>query len=193
MIGIVTKAKVFEPVINSIEDYYTYAQRSAGSVYIPKTAWPIIYQYDEPENVVIRVESTDFMTAAGKECADLLNGYLSPQDETIQYRAKDLLEQAQQMWDFWQEYRQNMGWTEEELLTNNACSRQIQEAGQALQAQFEADLPQAVLADDLARTKAWNEHFEELVAQYQPQLLSAEQIQFLAENLTGEVTIGYGQ
>ena len=102
-------------------------------------------------------------------------------------------EQAQQMWDFWQEYRQNMGWTEEELLTNNACSRQIQEAGQALQAQFEADLPQAVLADDLARTKAWSEHFEELVAQYQPQLLSAEQIQFLAENLTGEVTIGYGQ
>lgn len=97
------------------------------------------------------------------------------------------------MWDFWQEYRQNMGWTEEKLLTNNACSRQIQEAGQALQAQFEADLPQAVLADDLARTKAWNEHFEELVAQYQPQLLSAEQIQFLAENLTGEVTIGYGQ
>lgn len=80
-----------------------------------------------------------------------------------------------------------------ELLTNNACSRQIQEAGQALQAQFEADLPQAVLADDLARTKAWSEHFEELVAQYQPQLLSAEQIQFLAENLTGEVTIGYGQ
>ncbi len=102
-------------------------------------------------------------------------------------------EQAQQMWDFWQEYRQNMGWTEAELLTYNACSRQIYEAGRALQAQFEAELPQAVLADDLARTKAWSEHFEELVAQYQPQLLSAEQIQFLAENLTGEVTIGYGQ
>ena len=100
---------------------------------------------------------------------------------------------AQQTWDFWQEYRQNMGWTEAELLTYNACSRQIYEAGRALQAQFEAELPQAVLADDLARTKAWSEHFEELVAQYQPQLLSAEQIQFLAENLTGEVTIGYGQ
>ncbi len=97
VIGIVTKAKVFEPVINSIEDYYTYAQRSAGSVYIPKSTWPIIYQYDEPENVVIRVESTDYMTAAGKECADILNGYVSSEDETIQYRAKDLLEQAQQI------------------------------------------------------------------------------------------------
>lgn len=100
---------------------------------------------------------------------------------------------AQQMWDFWQEYRQNMGWTEEELLTYNACSRQIYEAGRALQAQFEAELPQAVQADDLERLRAWSEHFEELVAQYQPQLLSAEQIQFLAENLTGEVTIGYGE
>lgn len=100
---------------------------------------------------------------------------------------------AQQMWDFWQEYRQTMGWTEEELLTYNACSRQIYEAGRALQTRFEAELPQAVQADDLERLRAWSEHFEELVAQYQPQLLSAEQIQFLAENLTGEVTIGYGE
>ena len=32
VIGVVTKAKTFEPVINSIDDYYTYAQESAGSV-----------------------------------------------------------------------------------------------------------------------------------------------------------------
>lgn len=100
---------------------------------------------------------------------------------------------AQQTWDFWQEYRQNMGWTEEELLTYNACSRQIYEAGRALQAQFEAELPQAVQADDLERLRAWSEHFEELVAQYQPQLLSAEQIQFLEENLRGGATVSYGE
>ena len=35
VVGIVTKAKKFEPVINSIDDYYTYAQDSAGSVYVP--------------------------------------------------------------------------------------------------------------------------------------------------------------
>lgn len=97
VIGIVTKAKVFEPVINSIDDYYTYAQDSAGSIYVPNTTWPIIYQYDEPQNVVIRVDSTDNMTAAGKACADILNNYLSPKDETIEYKAKDLLEQAQQI------------------------------------------------------------------------------------------------
>lgn len=97
VVGIVTKAKVFEPVINSIEDYYTYAGNSAGVVYIPDTTWPIVYQYDEPQNVVLRVESTDYMTSAGKECADILNNYLSPVDDTIQYKAKDLMEQAQQI------------------------------------------------------------------------------------------------
>ena len=61
------------------------------------TTWPIIYQYDEPQNVVIRVDSTDNMTSAGKACADVLNNYLSPKDDTIQYKAKDLLEQAQQI------------------------------------------------------------------------------------------------
>lgn len=97
VIGIVTKAKEFQPVINSIEDYYTYAQNSAGSVYIPDTTWPIVYQYDEPQNVVLRVTSTDYMTNAGKESTEILNSYLTPKDETIQYRAKDLMEQAQKI------------------------------------------------------------------------------------------------
>ena len=97
VIGIVTKAKVFEPTINSIEDYYMYAQNSAGSVYVPDSTWPIIYQYDEPQNVVIRVENTDHMTAAGKATADILNAALYVTDDTIQYKAKDLLEQAQQI------------------------------------------------------------------------------------------------
>ena len=97
VVGIVVKAREFEPVINSMEDYYTYAQRSAGSVYIPDVTWPIIYQYDEPQNVVLRVESTDYMTEAGKECADILNSYIAPDDDSIEYKAKDLLVQAQQL------------------------------------------------------------------------------------------------
>ena len=97
MAGSVTKAKKLEPAINSIDDYYTYAQDSAGSVYVPATTWPSINQYDEPQNVVLRVESTDDMTSAGKAGADLLNAYLSVSDTTIQYKAKDLMEQAQQI------------------------------------------------------------------------------------------------
>ena len=35
-VGIVTKSKTFEPVINSVEDYYTCMQESSGAVYVPK-------------------------------------------------------------------------------------------------------------------------------------------------------------
>jgi putative ABC transport system permease protein len=97
VIGIVTKATTFEPVINSIDDYYTYAQDSAGSVYIPDADWPIVYQYDEPQNIIIRVDSTDDMTSAGKACAQILNDTLYVSDDSIEYKAKDLLEQAQQI------------------------------------------------------------------------------------------------
>ena len=80
-----------------IDDYYTYAQDSAGKIYIPDSTWPIVYQYDEPQNLVIQVTSTDDMTNAGKESANILNTYLNVSDETIKYKAEDLLEQAKQI------------------------------------------------------------------------------------------------
>lgn len=131
-----------------------------------------------PDFATSRVKAEDYY----REVQLIAGGPESPEQQA-----------AQEMWDFWQEYRQNMDWTENELLTYNACSRQIHEAGLALQAQFEADLPLAALADEADRLEAWAEHFEELVLQYRPQLLSAEQIQFLEENLNSEVTISYGQ
>lgn len=97
VIGIAAKSKVFEPVINSMEDYYTYAQNTAGKVYVPDSTWPIIYRFDEPQSLVIRVDATDDMTNAGKESANILNARLSTTDETMKYRAQDLLEQARKI------------------------------------------------------------------------------------------------
>ncbi len=37
------------------------------------------------------------MTNAGKESANILNGYLSTSDDTIKYKAEDLLEQAKKI------------------------------------------------------------------------------------------------
>ncbi len=99
VVGIVSKSQEFEPVINSIEDYYTYTQDSSGKIYVPDTTWPIIYQFDEPQNLVIKVDSTDNMTTAGKESAGVLNSYLNTSDETIKYKAEDLLEQAKKIQD----------------------------------------------------------------------------------------------
>lgn len=97
VVGIITKSKTFEPVISSIEDYYTYMEDASGAVYVPKTTWPVIYQYDEPESVVVKVESTDDMTKVGKGTADILNANLTVSDDTIKYKAEDLLEQAKQI------------------------------------------------------------------------------------------------
>ncbi|MBR5636185.1 MAG: ABC transporter permease [Pseudobutyrivibrio sp.] len=97
VVGVVISRSTFEPTINTMEDYETYKQDESGTVYIPISDWPISYRYDEPENVLVRANSTDDMTAAGKKTADILNGTISPTDTSIKYQSKDLLEQAQQL------------------------------------------------------------------------------------------------
>ncbi|MBQ6845026.1 MAG: ABC transporter permease [Agathobacter sp.] len=97
VIGIVTELREFELAINSIDDYYMYAEESAGSIYVPYATWPIIYQFDEPQNIVIRVDNTDNMTKAGKACANILNANLSAKNTEVKYRARDLMQQAQQI------------------------------------------------------------------------------------------------
>jgi putative ABC transport system permease protein len=94
VIGVVTKKSGFEPVINSMDDYYTYMEDSSGKVYIPDSTWPIVYSYDEPQNLIIRAVDTDSMASVGQAAADILNGNLSVTDDTIQYKGQNLLEQA---------------------------------------------------------------------------------------------------
>ncbi len=95
VIGVVAKSSKFEPVITSMDDYYMYAQNNSGRVYVPYATWPAIYCYDEPQNLVLTVNRTEDMTAAGKQSAELLNSYLG--ETEVQYRAIDLLEQAKEI------------------------------------------------------------------------------------------------
>lgn len=97
VVGVITQQSGFEPVINSIDDYYTYKQDSSGRVYIPSSAWPIVFSYDEPQNLVIRAVDTDSMASAGQAAANLLNASLTVEDETIQYKGENLLEQAEEL------------------------------------------------------------------------------------------------
>ncbi|MDC7278141.1 ABC transporter permease [Butyrivibrio fibrisolvens] len=94
IVGVVAPRSTFEPVINTMEDYDTYKQDESGEIYIPYSDWPICYRYDEPENVLVRANTTDDMTQAGKKTADALNANIHPDDESIKYQSKDLLEQA---------------------------------------------------------------------------------------------------
>ena len=94
IVGVVAPRSTFEPVINTLEDYETYKQDESGEVFIPKSDWPICYRYDEPENVLVRANTTDDMTQAGQKTADALNAGIHPDDPGIKYQSKDLLEQA---------------------------------------------------------------------------------------------------
>ena len=95
VIGIITKSSKFEPVINSREDYETYAESSNGAVYVTDAIWPLLYNYDEPQSVVLKLDSVDNMTVAGKEASNILNNGLNVTDETMRYKAADLLKQAE--------------------------------------------------------------------------------------------------
>jgi len=99
VVGVVREASNFEPNINSIEDYYTYANDDdSGLIFLTKAAWPIVFNYDEPENVVVKAASTDEMTQAGQKTSKILNATLTTdEDSAVKYKAEDLLGQAQDL------------------------------------------------------------------------------------------------
>ena len=99
VVGVVALSEEFAPTINTLNDYWLYADTSSGSIYLPDRTWPTAYQFDEPQNVAIKVKNTDAMTTAGKEAADLLTEkqIVDPDNSDFDYRSQDMLEQAQQL------------------------------------------------------------------------------------------------
>ena len=100
VIGVAVRSSEFEPVINSVEDYYLYAETGNGSIFLPESVWPVIYRFDEPQNVAVRAASTDDMTRAGKAVADYLSTNQIQEQAALNgfsYRNDDLLKQAEQL------------------------------------------------------------------------------------------------
>lgn len=93
-----TLSKDFTPTINSMQDYTLYADRSAGSIFLPLSVWPTAYRFDEPQSVAVKVDSTDVMAAVGKEAAELLTQrQIAGMESAFDYRSQDMLEQAEQL------------------------------------------------------------------------------------------------
>ena len=98
VVGVIGPAEEFTPTINSLNDYYLYADNGSGSIYFPDSLWPALYQFDEPQSVAIKVKNTDVMASVGKKAADLLTGsQIIGTDTGFDYRSADMLEQAQQL------------------------------------------------------------------------------------------------
>ena len=61
---------------------------------MPGRVWPIVYQYDEPQQVSVKTVSPETMSSAGKKTAEILNNRINSTNDTIEYKAKDLMEKA---------------------------------------------------------------------------------------------------
>lgn len=112
VVGVAQLSSQFEPVINNREDYYNYISddSSSGSIFMPSSAWPIVYQFDEPQNASVRAESVDDMTRVGKPCAEILNEGLSTQDKELKYRAKNTLDKVEQQQKINESTNQQLIW-----------------------------------------------------------------------------------
>lgn len=98
IIGVVGMSQEFSPTINSMNDYQMYVGSSSGNIYLPSAVWPVSYRFDEPQNVAIKVASTDEMATVGKNAADLLTErQIVGESSGYDYRSQDMLEQAQQL------------------------------------------------------------------------------------------------
>ena len=63
-------------------------------VLMPSATWPVVYQYDEPQQVAVKAPSPEEMSAAGKKTAEILNASVMSLTGNIEYKAKDMMEKA---------------------------------------------------------------------------------------------------
>lgn len=112
VIGVVEKSKKFEPVINTMADYYEYMMNlSGGSIFITDATWPICFGYDEPKQVVIKASSTDNMSKAGKFVADYLNSNAIMKEAVdMKYKAEDMMEEAQKKQELKEQTNNQLLW-----------------------------------------------------------------------------------
>ena len=126
VVGVVEQIDSFTPSISTYNDYYMYADTSSGKIFIPSAAWPIVFQFDEPQSVAVKAVNTDAMTVAGKNVADTLNeiqimgsssAMESVEGEAVEdtgmdfsYQSQDLLQQAQQLQEMSNATNQQLIW-----------------------------------------------------------------------------------
>ncbi|SNU07999.1 putative ABC transport system permease protein [Lachnospiraceae bacterium] len=113
VVGVVEKDDNYQPIINSIDDWYTYyGEESSSTIILPDTIWPIVYSYDEPYQVIVKARSTEDMQDAGKKTQDYLNSFIQKssnsmeeedddesegEEETVKYKSEDILQKAKNL------------------------------------------------------------------------------------------------
>lgn len=99
IVGIVRQNDNYQPNIESINEYYDYYQSVIGGVMIPNASWPIAFKFDEPENAVIKADSTDSMSTVGNAAAEVLNEAVdNTYNQTeLKYAADDIMQKVKDL------------------------------------------------------------------------------------------------
>ena len=99
IVGVVGKKDEYLPKMENLSDYDTYSETTVGTVMLPFKSWPIPFKFDEPQNAVIKADSTDNMSTAGKAAADILNSNIDNRKNStgFSYKADDIMEQVRSM------------------------------------------------------------------------------------------------
>lgn len=116
VVGVIEKDDDYEPIINNVEEWYTYFGEETSSLLIlPDAIWPVVYHYDEPYQVIVKAKSTEDMADAGKKTQDYLNSFIKSsktpmmpsadesedgegsEDETVKYKSEDILKKAREL------------------------------------------------------------------------------------------------
>ena len=97
VIGVVEQNDDYQPNIKTIDEYNQYYQMIMGTVMIPNKCWPMAFKFDEPENAVIRADSTDNMSSAGNAAADIMNQGINTNTSKYKYKADDVMQQVKNL------------------------------------------------------------------------------------------------
>ena len=109
VVGVVRLNDSYQPNIEDINEFYEYYQTVIGTVMIPNDCWPIAFKFDEPENAVIRADSTDNMSKAGNDAASILNQGIG-EESSFKYRADDVMERVRSLQQLSESTNQQLLW-----------------------------------------------------------------------------------
>lgn len=97
VVGVVQQSDDYLPTIKTIDEFNEYYQTIMGTVMIPESCWPTVFQFDEPQNAVIRADSTDNMSSAGNAAAEIMNQGIDTNSSKFKYKADDVMQQVRNM------------------------------------------------------------------------------------------------
>lgn len=111
VVGVVHQNEDYLPNIEDISQYYEYFGTMMGSVMIPSASWPIVFKFDEPENAIIKADSTDNMSSAGNAAADVMKqGINNTENTKFEYKADDVMERVRNLQKLSESTNQQLIW-----------------------------------------------------------------------------------